>query len=113
MTSERVATATMGYKHRELDADDARRQIGVPTYMLKVVRGCGARPMVCDLVRTEITDVVVKGAWRGAARLQLNAHVLAPLADLPVLEIVDVSHILTDLTLADVEPVHDYLEAAQ
>ncbi len=113
VSSERVATATMGYKYRELDADEARRQIGVPTYMLKVVRGYGARPMVCDLVRTQITDVVVKGAWTGPARLQLNAHVLAPLADLPVLEIVDVSHILTDLTLAGVEPVHDYLEAAQ
>ncbi len=113
MTSERVATATMGYKYRDLDADEARRQIAVPTYMLKVVRGYGARPMVCDLVRTEITDVVVKGAWTGPARLQLNAHVLAPLSDLPVLEIVAVSHILTDLTLAGVEPVHDYLETAR
>ena len=56
---------------------------------------------------------MVKGAWTGPARLQLNAHVLAPLADLPVLEIVAVSHILTDLTLAPVNPVHDYLEAAQ
>ncbi len=111
VTSERVATATMGYKQRELDHDEARRQIAVPTYMLKVVRGYGGKPLVCDLVRTQITDVVVKGAWTGPARLQLNAHVLAPLADLPVLEIVSVSHIMTDLTLAGVQPVHNYLEA--
>jgi acetoacetate decarboxylase len=113
VTSERVATATMGYEYRELDADEARRQIAVPTSMLKVVRGYGARPMVCDLVRTENTDVAVTMAWTGPARLQLNAHVLASLADLPVLEIVDVSQVLTDLTLAGVKPVHDHLEAAQ
>jgi acetoacetate decarboxylase len=113
VTSERVATATMGYKQRELDPDEARRQIAVPTFMLKVVRGYRARPMVCDLVRTQITDVVVKGAWSGPARLQLCAHVLAPLADLPVIEIVDASHILTDLTLEGVEPVHDYLKASE
>ncbi len=109
VTSERVATATMGYKYRELDLDEARKKITVPTYMLKVVRGYNAEPMVCDLVRTEITDVVVKGAWTGPARLQLFEHVLAPLADLPVLEIVDVSHILTDLTLEGVQPIHNYL----
>ena len=64
---------------------------------------------MAQLVRTEITDVVVKGAWTGPARLQLFAHVLAPMADLPVREIVSASHILTDLTLAPVKPVHDYL----
>ena len=36
---------------------------------------------------------------RGPARLQLFEHVNAPLADLPVLEVVSASHILTDLTL--------------
>ncbi|MFT3852613.1 MAG: acetoacetate decarboxylase [Ilumatobacteraceae bacterium] len=109
VTSERVATATMGYKYRALDPEEARRQITVPTFMLKVVRGYGFRPLICDLVRTEITDIVVKEAWTGPARLQLYAHVLAPLADLPVLEIVDASHIVTDLTLEGVQPVFDYL----
>jgi acetoacetate decarboxylase len=64
---------------------------------------------VCDLARTEITDLTVKEAWTGPARLQLFAHVMAPLADLPVLEIVSASHIITDLTLAPMRPVHDYL----
>lgn len=113
VTSERVATATMGYKYRDLDHAEARRQVAVPTYMLKVVRGYNARPMVCDLVRTEITDVTVKGAWTGPARLALYAHVLAPLADLPVLEIIEASHILTDLTLEGVQPVHNYLDATE
>ncbi|MFD8422707.1 acetoacetate decarboxylase [Streptomyces sp. NPDC059466] len=110
----RVATATMGYKHRVLDEATARDQITVPTFMLKSVPGYHRDLRVQELVRTEITDVVVKEAYAGPARLQLFAHVLAPLADLPVLEVVSASHILTDLTLAPVEPVFDYLkEGAQ
>jgi acetoacetate decarboxylase len=106
----RVATATMGYKHHELDRREAEAQITVPTFMLKTVPGYDGSPRVQELVRTEITDVEVKWAYTGPARLQLFQHVLAPLADLPVLEIVSASHILTDLTLAPVKPVHDYLE---
>ena len=34
---------------------------------------------------------------------------MAPLADLPVLEVVNATHILTDLTLSNFEEVHDYL----
>lgn len=110
--SLRVATATMGYKHHELDRREARAQITVPTFMLKTVPGYDGSPRVQELVRTRITDVTVKEAWTGPARLQLFQHVLAPLADLPVLEIVSASHILTDLTLSGVEPVHDYLKGA-
>ncbi|MFC9238865.1 acetoacetate decarboxylase [Streptomyces decoyicus] len=105
----RVATATMGYKHHELDPEEAAAQITVPTFMLKLVPGYDGAPQVAQLVRTEVSDVVVKGAWTGPARLQLSAHVLAPLADLPVREIVSASHLLADLTLAPVKPVHDYL----
>lgn len=106
----RVATATMGYKHFELDRREAERQIAVPTFMLKTVPGYDGSPRVQELVRTEITDVVVKAAYTGPARLQLFQHVLAPLADLPVLEVVSASHIITDLTLAPAKPVHNYLE---
>jgi acetoacetate decarboxylase len=105
----RVATATMGYKHHRLDPREAEAQITVPTFMLKIIPGYDGRPRISELVRTEITDIVVKEAWTGPARLQLFQHVLAPLADLPVLEVVSATHILTDLTLAPVKPVHDYL----
>ncbi|GHF01544.1 acetoacetate decarboxylase [Amycolatopsis deserti] len=108
----RVATATMGYKHHRLDLDEAREQIAVPTFMLKIIPGYDGRPRVAELVRTRITDVTVKQSWTGPARLQLFEHVLAPLADLPVREVVSASHVLTDLTLAPVSPVHDYLEAS-
>ncbi|CAM04644.1 acetoacetate decarboxylase [Saccharopolyspora erythraea NRRL 2338] len=108
--SLRVANATMGYKHHPLDADEARTRITVPTFMLKIVPGYGGEPRVCELVRSQITDIVVKESYTGPARLQLFEHVLAPLADLPVREVVSASHIVTDLTLGGAVPVHDYLE---
>lgn len=108
----RVATATMGYKHFELDRREAEAEITVPTFMLKTIPDYDGTLRVQELVRTEITDVVVKAAYTGPARLQLFQHVLAPLADLPVLEVVSASHIITDLTLAPAKPVHNYLEAS-
>lgn len=108
--AERVATATMGYKHFPMNLDEAEAQITAPTYMLKIVPGYDHRPRVAELVRTRITDIAVKEAYTAPARLQLFEHALAPLADLPVREVVSASHIVTDLTLAGIEPVHDYLE---
>jgi acetoacetate decarboxylase len=108
--SLRIATATMGYKHHALNLDEAAAQITVPTFMFKVIPGYDFRPRVADLVRTQITDITVKQAWTGPARLQLFEHALAPLADLPVREIVSASHILTDLSLSPIVPVFDYLD---
>lgn len=110
--SERVATATMGYKHHPLDLDEAKRQITVPSYMLKIIPGYRGEQRVCELIRSQISDITVKEAYTGPARLQLFEHVLAPLADLPVREVVSASHILTDLTLGGAEPIHDYLAEA-
>lgn len=108
----RVATATMGYKHHRLEPTVAAAQITVPTFMVKLVPGYDLRPQVADLVRTQITDVTVKEAWTAPARLQLFEHVLAPLADLPIREVISASHILADLTLAPAQPVHNYLSTA-
>lgn len=108
----RVATATMGYKHRPLDMEVAREELCAPSYMLKVVRGYDGRARICELVVTQITDITILGAWKGPARLQLFEHALAPMADLPVLEVVGATHILTDLTLAGVELAYDYMAEA-
>jgi acetoacetate decarboxylase len=105
-----VATATMGYKHQPLDPQLARAQITAPSFMLKIMRGYDGRPRICELVRTQITDVTIKGAWTGPARLQLFEHALAPLADLPVREIISATHIVTDLSLAPASVIHDYLK---
>lgn len=106
----RVATATMGYKHAPLSEEDAVAEIGRPTFGLKMLPGYDRRPRILELVRSQITDVTVRGAWTGPARLQLFEHALAPLADLPVREIVSVSHILADLTLGRASLVFDYLQ---
>ena len=105
----RVATATMGYKHAPMSDEDAIAEIGRPTFGLKMLPGYDRRPRVLELARSQITDITIRGAWTGPARLQLFEHALAPLADLPVREIVSASHILTDLTLGRAELVFDYL----
>ncbi|GAC1322395.1 MAG: acetoacetate decarboxylase [Mycobacteriales bacterium] len=105
----RVATATMGYKHFRVDEAAARDEIGQPTYGLKVLPGYDRKPRILELVRSQITDITIKGAWSGPARLQLFEHALAPLADLPVLEVLSATHILTDLTLGRPAMVFDYL----
>ena len=107
----RVATATMGYKHAPMSDEDAIAEIGRPTFGLKMLPGYDRRPRILELVRSQITDITVRGAWTGPARLQLFEHALAPLADLPVREIVSASHILADLTLGRASLVHDYLQS--
>ncbi|MEM9657256.1 MAG: acetoacetate decarboxylase family protein, partial [Planctomycetota bacterium] len=47
--------------------------------------------------------------WESPARLELVAHAVAPVADLPVLEVVSGTHLITDLTLGLGRVVHDYL----
>ena len=98
-----------GYSPETMDLEKARQEICVPTFMLKILPSYEKRPRICELVRTEITNISVKGAWRGPARLQLFEHVLAPLADLPVREIISATHILTDLTLSPATVIYDYL----
>ena len=107
--SLRVASATMGYKHQPLDIKEAREELTRPTFMLKIVPDFNGKQKVCELVRTEISDLTIHGAWTAPARLQLFEHALAPMADLPVLEIVHASHILTDLTLSAPSVIYDYL----
>ena len=54
----------------------------------------------------------MKGAWTGPAALCLTPHALAPVAELPVLEVVSAVHICADLTLGLGRVVHDYLKSA-
>ena len=107
--SVRVATATMGYKHRALDAQSLLPGLLEPNYLLKIIPHVDGSPRICELVEYHLEDVVVKGAWSGPAALQLAEHALAPVARLPVLEVVSGVHVLTDLTLGLGRVVHDYL----
>lgn len=107
--SVRVATGTMGYKHRALDTDKVLQSLLAPSFLLKIIPHVDCTPRICELVRYHLTDVTVKGAWEGPAGLELHDHALAPVAELPVREVLSAVHILTDLTLGLGEVVHDYL----
>ena len=107
--SVRVATATMGYKHRALDLQAVRAGLLAPNFLLKIIPHVDGRARICELVRYFLEDVTVKGAWSGPAALELAHHALAPVAQLPVLEVLSGTHILTDMTLGLGAVVHDYL----
>jgi acetoacetate decarboxylase len=106
----RVATATMGYKHKPLDAVATGYGLAnTPNFLLKIIPHVDGTPRICELVRYHLKDVTVKGAWTGPAALSLFPHALAPVADLPVLEVIEARHIVADLTLGLGEVVFDYL----
>jgi len=105
-----VAKATMAYKYQELDLDEARKSLTVPAVVLKIIPHVDGKPRILELVRIDYEDVVVKGAWKGPGTLELFPHARAPLAELPVREIVSVTHTICDTTLPYGKVVHDYLE---
>jgi len=105
----RVATGTMGYKHHVLDRDAVLKSMLTPSFLLKIIPHVDCSPRICELVRYYLEDVTIKGAWSGPAALELFEHALAPVARLPVLEVVSGTHVLADLTLGLGEVVHDYL----
>ena len=105
----RVATGTMGYKHKALDYAAVTDSLLTPNFLLKIMPHVDGTPRVCELVEYYLLDVDLKGAWTGPAALTLFSHALVPLAELPVLEIVSGTHIIADLTLGLGKVVHDYL----
>jgi acetoacetate decarboxylase len=107
--SVRVATATMGYKHRSLDHAAVLAGLLAPNYLLKIIPHVDGSARICELVRYFLEDVAIKGAWTAPAALELFHHALAPVAQLPVLEVISGAHLLTDMTLGLGSVVHDYL----
>ena len=105
----RVATGTMGYKHRSADRDAVLRSLGEPNWLLKIMPDVDCSPRVCELVEYRLEDLTLKGAWEGPAALQLFEHALAPVARLPGLQVLGGPHLSTDLTLGLGRVVHDYL----
>ena len=107
--SVRIATATMGYKHRTLDAAVEAKKLTAPNFLIKIIPHVDGTARICELVRYHLEDVTVRGAWSGPASLQLSPHALAPVAELPVLEVLSAKHLVADLTLGLGTVVHDYL----
>ena len=105
----RVATGTMGFKHNAIRNEDVLKSIAKPNYLLKIIPHVDASPRICEIVSYDLEQVTLKGAWSGPAALDLHAHALAPVADLPVIEVVSALHLIADLTLGLGKVVHDYL----
>jgi acetoacetate decarboxylase len=108
-----VALATMGFKHRSLSHDKVLASLTEPNFLLKIIPHVDGSPRICELVRYYCQEVTVKGAWEGPAALELFQHALAPVAALPVREVLSGVHILSDLTLGLGTVVHDYLAPNQ
>jgi len=104
-----VARGTMGYKYAPMDRNKAIASLEAPAFLLKIVPHVDGTPRICELVRYSMQCKEFKGAWSGPGALDLFAHALAPVADLPVREVLSAVHLKADLLLPYGEVVHDYL----
>jgi len=102
-------SATMGYKHREVDHDTVLKSMKAPNFMIKIIPHVDGTPRICELVRYCLEDITLKEAWTGPAALGLFPHALADVARLPVREVVSALHFRTDLTLGLGTVAFDYM----
>jgi len=107
--SVEIAKATMGFKHRDVNPALVMASLAAPNYLLKIIPHVDGSVRICELVRYYTTHVSLKGAWTGPATLELHPHALAPVFELPVLEVISTIHFVADLTLGLGEVVYDYL----
>lgn len=114
-----VALGTMGYKHKQLisrtadaesDAAAIVQKMSKTQVNLKLIPNVDGTLGIAQLVAYNLTEVDVKGAWSGPARLHLVPHVNAPVADLPVRTVNGGNHFILDLTLPYCRVLYDYLK---
>ena len=106
----RIVTGSMGFKYEALDLAAVAKSLAVPNYLLKIIPHVDGGPRILELVDYRLEDVSIKGAWTGPGALEIHPHALAPVAELPVREIVSAVHIVADLTLGLGKVVFDYLD---
>jgi acetoacetate decarboxylase len=99
----------MGYKHKTADLAAVKASLEMPNFLLKIIPHVDGTPRICELVEYHLEDITMIGAWTGPGALDLHAHALAPVAELPVLEIISATHIVADLTLGLGKVIYDYL----
>lgn len=108
-----VARGSMGFKHRALAPAEALAEVVGPGVTLKIIPHVDGRPRICELVRWQLGDVTLRGAWTGPAALSLASHALAPLAELPVRDVLRGTHVVVDATLEPGSVLHDYLATGE
>ena len=102
---------TMAYKYQSLAEDhgETLAAMGKLNVNLKFIPDVDGKPKIVQLVGYHLSDITLKGAGAGPARLHLVPHVNCRVADLPVRKIMFGRHIIADLTLPYGEVLHDYL----
>jgi acetoacetate decarboxylase len=107
---QRVALGTMGYKHEAMagNGERTRTALSKTQVNLKLIPGVDGSPEICQLVAINLAEINVKGSWIGPGRLHLVPHVNAPVADLPVRNVVIAHHFVADLTLPYGRVIYDY-----
>jgi acetoacetate decarboxylase len=116
-----VAVGTMGYKHenllydlsaeKALSSDAMIAKLKKTAVNFKLIPDIEGHPAIAQLVAYNLTDIQLKGAWTGPARLHLVPHINAPVADLPVRRVLGGAHYIADLTLPYGRVLHDYLKS--
>jgi len=115
-----VAVATMGYKHENVICKRTGNALNVDTSAvlqkmtktsvnLKLIPDVDGSLAIAQLVAYNLSEITLKGAWEGPARLHLVPHVNAPVADLPVRKAQHGLHLIADLTLPFGRVIYDYL----
>ena len=51
----------------------------------------------------------MKGAWSGPGAVSFEPHALAPLTEPPVLEVLEITHTIMDMSLGLGKVIRDYL----
>jgi acetoacetate decarboxylase len=108
-----VALATMPYRMVDLSdrLPQIEQELQTTQMVLKLLPDVDNHtPKVAQLVRVNLYDVRLKGAWTGPAELFLVPHAGCPVAALPVVRVIEGRQHLWDMTLNDGEVVYDYLE---
>jgi acetoacetate decarboxylase len=116
-----VAIATMGYKHENVickhsgtavivDDSAILQKMSKTQVNLKLIPHVDGSLAIAQLVAYNLTEISIKGAWEGPARLHLIPHVNAPVADLPVRKVHGGLHLVADLTLPFGRVIYDYLK---
>ena len=105
-----IAIGTMGYKHKQADLAAVKASLLAPNFLLKIIPHVDGTPRICEIVEYYLEDITLKGAWTGPAAISLTPHALAPVAELPVLEVIGAVHMICDVTLGLGKVAYDYLQ---
>src|SRR5437764_8901230 len=76
----RVATGTMGYKHREADLTQVKASLEAPNFLLKIIPHVDGKPRICELLEYHLYHVLLRGARRVPAAVSLPPHGSDPVA---------------------------------